>query len=128
MNGKIDSNLLGSFAIDGVSGGSNLKSPIQSGSVSFASGDTSKTVTISPVTMGKCLVYRSNIPLGATTGVDNFIIVLTNSTTLTINRTFTGTAETVNWTAEEYNNVKSFQSGSVTPASDNQNVTADRKR
>jgi len=102
---------------------SNIKS-IQSGTVSFGSADITKTITISNVNVNACLVYVQFPSINQNANQQIYSIDLNNSTTITIARNTSGTASSpVYWFVEEYNNVKSFQSGITTPTTTPQSVT-----
>ena len=122
MNGKLDSNLLGGFAIDGPSG-SNIKS-MQSGTYTLTS--TNGTVTISNVDLTKAFLIFSYTPSSADTSAAKQITtgVLTNSTTITFTANSVPTGTLITWQVIEFNNVKSNQRGSIgAPTSTTQNIT-----
>lgn len=107
-------------------GGSNIKS-IQRGTASFTGSETSITVTlVTPIDTNKSLAYALVVAEN-TSYTDCVDVDITNGTTLTFTRTAANTAvQTVTWRVEEYNNVKSMQSGTFIPvnASDNVTITA----
>jgi hypothetical protein len=87
---------------------------LQKGQVAFASGDTSRTATITAVTTNKSVLFFS--VRGATDdGSQNSIRgVLTNTTTLTFTRASSGSTMTVEWTVVEADSGWSVQRGQFT--------------
>jgi hypothetical protein len=110
MNGKLDSNLLGNFGIDGP-GGSNIKS-IQRGTATIPLSNTSTTVTIGAVDPTKSIVLVDFGNNGLWPITLDIYAELTNSTTINLTRYNSGDyTQTINWVVIEFNNVKSKQTG-----------------
>jgi hypothetical protein len=122
MNGKIDSNLLGNFGIDGASGGSNIKSPIQRGEYSVLSTDAIINITISAVDLTKAIPRIFISPAGGTSAANTYRCILTSPTNLQITRPLASGTGTVAWEVVEFNNVKSLQNGTLTLTSTLQNL------
>lgn len=119
MNGKIDSNLLGGYALDGP-GGSNIKS-IQRLTINIPSGAQYTDTLITGVDLTKSIIivsaYQSvndNSPYHIATAA-YFI----NATTVRVTRSSaaSGVIITAKVQIIEFNNVKSLQSGTLVVSS-----------
>ncbi len=105
-----------------------LNSAVQRGTISFASGDTTKTATITGVTTSQTMLLNNGALLGSTTGNSDFWprVTLTNGTTVTAARTTSGTTETVSFEVVEFKaaDVVSVNRGTITIASSGTSNTA----
>ena len=88
---------------------------VQTGAVSFATGDSSKTATITSVNTSKSwLIYSYTSPSGTTTDIGQKLVrgVITNSTTLTFDRDNTGQTISLTWYLVEFTDGTTVQQGS----------------
>lgn len=111
MIGKIDTNLLGNYAIDGP-GGSNIKS-IQRGTTTMTA--VTMNVTITGINLNAAIV-KIKVKHGTNAGgPDTVKAILTTTTNLALT-IGCGSAESavVNWEIIEFYNVKSIQQGTKT--------------
>lgn len=118
MNGKLDSNLLGNFGIDGA--GSNIKS-IQRGVVTFST-TIPINITISSVNFASSIVILT-FDTGTNIGYADKVLVkgkLTSGTNLELTK-YTAQTDypTVYWQVIEFQNIKSLQQGEFIYSSGN---------
>ena len=88
---------------------------VQSGDVSFAVGDASKTATVTSVNTSKSwLVYTHTSDDGTTTNIGQKLVrgQITNATTLTFDRVSTGQAINLTWYLIEFTDNHVVQKGS----------------
>ncbi len=101
---------------------------VQRGTASFASGDSSKTATVSTVdTTQAWLVYSNTTAAGSANNIGQKLVrgLITNATTLTFDRSSTGQTLDVAWELVEFTDATSVQHASAAFASADttQNVT-----
>ena len=93
---------------------------VQRGTTSFASGDSSKTATVSAVDTSKAwLVYSNSTAAGTANNIGQKLIRgrVTNGTTLTFDRSSTGQTLDLAWELVEFTDTTSVQHASVAFAS-----------
>jgi hypothetical protein len=93
------------------SGGNNIKS-MQSGTATLGSGVATLTVPISEVNLSRAVVILTmNANTGTTPAEIMVRAMISDSTTVQLDRSSGGNSVTVNWQVIEFNNVKSLQKG-----------------
>lgn len=93
-------------------GGSNVKS-IQRGTVSFASTDLTKNITINSIDITKSIVLITSVAYGAYSFMELFKSSIVDATTINISRAVASNQEysKIVWQVIEFNNVKTLQKG-----------------